>query len=368
MRFHTRIPALFALVTALGCSGATPAFDDGIDSGPRRDSGNGGGDTSSTDDTGGGGGTDTGGSKVDSGGGGGDTAVDAPKTTGAIKTVFLLMMENHSWADIKGSSSTKYINDFLLPVASHAEQYFTPPGNHPSEPNYIWLEAGDNLAITDDNGPDKNHRNTTAHLVTQLEGVGVTWKAYVEDIDGTSCPLADNGLYAAKHVPMLFFDDVTNGNDAASKHCIDHVRPFGELATDLSAGKVARFNFITPNLCDDMHGQAFGTTCNTIFSDLPQKGDDFLKATVPGILDSAAYKDGGALFILWDEGSGTFGASDGPIGLIVLSPLAKGGGYASSVKYDHSSTLRTMQTIFGVPFLRGAEKATDLADLFKTFP
>jgi hypothetical protein len=55
--------------------------------------------------------------------------------------------------------------------------------------------------------------------------------------------------------------------------------------------------------------------------------------------------------------------------MIVLSPLAKGGGYSNSITYDHSSTLRTMEEIFGVqPFLGGAATATDLSDLFRTFP
>ena len=36
--------------------------------------------------------------------------------------------------------------------------------------------------------------------------------------------------------------------------------------------------------------------------------------------------------------------------------------------YDHGSLLRTIETIFGVPPLRGAQTATDLGDLFTSFP
>src|SRR5256885_15699773 len=60
---------------------------------------------------------------------------------------------------------------------------------------------------------------------------------------------------------------------------------------------------------------------------------------------------------------------DGPIGMIVLSPDAKGGGYSNTIHYTHSSTLRTLEEIFGVtPLLGDAAHATDLSDLFKTFP
>jgi len=41
----------------------------------------------------------------------------------------------------------------------------------------------------------------------------------------------------------------------------------------------------------------------------------------------------------------------------------------SYIHYTHSSTLRTVQEIFGVtPMLRDAANATDLRDLFVSFP
>jgi hypothetical protein len=55
--------------------------------------------------------------------------------------------------------------------------------------------------------------------------------------------------------------------------------------------------------------------------------------------------------------------------MIVLSPDARGGGYANTLHYTHSSTLRTLEEIFGVsPYLGDAANATDLRDLFRTFP
>src|SRR5579884_1575180 len=54
-----------------------------------------------------------------------------------IKTVFLIVMENHNWSDIAGSSHAPYINGTLLKQATYATQYYNPPGNHPSLPNYI---------------------------------------------------------------------------------------------------------------------------------------------------------------------------------------------------------------------------------------
>jgi phospholipase C len=284
-----------------------------------------------------------------------------PAATGhAIKTVFVILMENHNWSSIKGSRSAPYINTTLLPLASHAEQYYNPPGIHPSLPNYLWLEAGANFGIRDDKQPSANHQRTPNHLVTLLNAAGISWKSYQEDIDGSRCPITGTRLYAPKHNPMVYFDDVTGANRATSAFCIAHIRPYTELATDLRQNRVARYNFITPNLCDDMHNARGCVTSDSI-----KNGDTWLANEVPRILDSQAYKRGGAIFITWDEGEG----SDGPIGMIVLSPHAKGKGYTNTLRYTHSATLRTLQEIFGVtPLLGDAAKAPDLADLFQVFP
>ncbi len=281
-----------------------------------------------------------------------------PMTNHAIKTVFLIMMENHNWSEIKGNASAPYMNNTLLPMASYAQQYYNPPNNHPSLPNYLWLEAGTNFGIADDNGPYIDHQNTTQHLVTLLNNAHISWKAYEEGIGGLTCPLTNSGVYATKHNPMIYFNDVTNDNNTHSAYCIAHERPFTQLASDLAHHTEGRYNFITPNLCDDMHD-----SCSPSFNAVEQ-GDSWLSQQIPMIMNSTAYKDGGVIFITWDEAA----SGDGPIGMIVLSPAAKGHGYSNTIHYTHSSTLRTVEEIFGVtPLLDDAAKASDLSDLFRTF-
>ncbi len=222
----------------------------------------------------------------------------------------------------------------------------------------MWLEAGTNFGIYNDADPYINHQSATQHLVTLLNNAHISWKSYQESISGTRCPLTGNGLYAPKHDPMVFFNDVTNTNNLNASYCIAHIRPYTELATDLQRNSHARYNFITPNLCDDMHD-----TCAPL-NDSVKQGDSWLAQNIPMILNSQAYKNGGIVFITWDEGEG----GDGPIGMIVLSNDAKGGGYSNTIQYTHSSTLRTLEEIFGVtPLLGDAANATDLRDLFKTF-
>ncbi|HWG19684.1 MAG TPA: alkaline phosphatase family protein [Terracidiphilus sp.] len=288
-----------------------------------------------------------------------------------IKTVWVIVMENHNWTgdgslDIANNPDAPYINYTLIPMASYARDYNNPPGVHPSLPNYIWLEAGASLGTKGYDGtPYQFPQSTTNHLTTLLEKAGISWRAYEENITGTTCPLTSEGsldpngnrLYQPRHDPFVYFEDQTNNLSSSSSKCISHIRPFSQLDTDLANNTVARYNFITPNLCDDMHDSCDG---NAI-----AHGDTWLKDHLPAILNSTAYRTGGAIFITWDEAA----KGDGPVPMIVLSPFGKGNHYSNSTYYTHSSTLRTMQEIFGVyPYIRYAADAHDLSDLFLVFP
>lgn len=301
-----------------------------------------------------------------------------------VKTVFILLMENHNWTgnnsgaafgdpDLKGSSEAPYINS-LIPLRARAEQYFNPPGNHPSNPNYLWLEAGTNFGKLNDNLPKQKNITSTKHLVTLLENASpaITWKAYVEpepgNSDFTDCPLNFNEV-DVNHLPFDYFSNTTNGFKSTSAHCIAHVKPYDQLQGDLNSGVsctkegqtncVAQYNFITPNTCDQGHE----SSCQ---KDDTKIGDTWLKNNVPDILNSTIYQTEGALFIVWDEAEDSGSFSDGPIGMFVLSPFAKTN-YSNTIHYDHSSMLKTVQEIFGVTPLLGAaaNKSTkDLSDFF----
>ena len=127
---------------------------------------------------------------------------------------------------------------------------------------------------------------------------------------------------------------------------------------------MSRYNSIVPNLCNDMHN---GDDARCASSNRITTGDLWLAAEIPKLMQSPAYADNGAILITWDES--TLPPAQVPIGMFVISPLAKGGGYVSTNRYTHASTLRTMQEIFGVrPFLAAAATATSLGDLFRDDP
>ncbi|HTP27752.1 MAG TPA: alkaline phosphatase family protein [Anaeromyxobacteraceae bacterium] len=285
-------------------------------------------------------------------------ALAADAATHHLKTIFVILMENRDWSSIKGSPSAPYINGTLLPKFAHAENYRN-GGLHPSLGNYILLEAGDKLGITFDASPADVHLDVPCHLATYLEAIGISWKAYEEGIGATTCPVADALRYVVRHDPFVYFHDIAgNPPNTASPRCIAHVRPYTEFSRDLQTGGLARYNFITPDLCDSGHDSC------TPYRDQTRQSDAWLERELPNIMGSQAYRDGGVIFITWDEAA----AGDHPIGLIAVSPFAKPG-YAAPLPYSHASTLRTIEEVLGLtPLLRGAATAANLSDLFTNYP
>ncbi len=283
-------------------------------------------------------------------------------------TVFLIVLENKNWVGtggISGSPEAPYINHTLVPMAAVANNYFNPPGNHPSLPNYFWMEAGTNFGIHADGLPGQYHQSTHAHLTELLHNAGIPWRAYAESISGTICPLWPEGprdssggqLYQPHHLPQIYFDDMTNRRNARSSYCIQHVRPLTQLGRDLKSNAIGRYNFITPSMCHDGHDGCGGNEIGHI--------DSWLRDFLPQILDSAQYKAGHVIvFIATDEARN----GDGPIPFLALGHGVKRG-YKNEIRYTHSSLLRTLEEILGVrPLLGHAAGATDLRDLFSAYP
>src|SRR5207245_1836693 len=129
-----------------------------------------------------------------------------------VKTVFVIMLENHDWSQILDSTNCPYIKNTLVPMASFCTQYYNPPGLHPSLPNYLSLESGTNFGITSDCSPgDFTPITTPNHLVTLLKNAGISWRAYEEGIPGNTCPTTgiSSTEYVPRHDPFVFFTDVT---------------------------------------------------------------------------------------------------------------------------------------------------------------
>jgi hypothetical protein len=371
-----------------------------------------------------------------------------------IKHVFVIALENHNWTQptiVQGAiepifqnpnapfinslvngTGLVYVDGHLVNVSKHvayATAYHnvlaTPSGNnlsiHPSEPNYLWAEAGTNSGVLNDNDPFVVPGGTeqpagTQHLSGLLQAAGRTWKSYQEDIDlqtnstgqlinlplpadEWTVPLSSiSGIfgpsvylnayndslqynYAVKHNPMPFFLDTSGGDNTTNTNPLSHkYAPLQQLAFDLANDSVADYNWITPDQYNEMHSGLTGGFAGLTGDAANIKlGDNAVSRLVPLIMASKAYKDGGVIILWWDETESVSGENQNDfthtLGEVIISRLAhpnvNGLPYASSVNFTHSSDLRTMQEIFHVkatggssPFLGDAVNANDLSDLF----
>jgi hypothetical protein len=280
-----------------------------------------------------------------------------------IQHVFVIVMENHDGSQIYGNTTdAPYINNTLIPSYARATNFNDELPSLASEPHYLWMEAGtnafsDHTFTTDNNPSSTNSTSSTAHLVTQIKNAtsGVTWMSYQEGLNSTTgaCPIAASGFYAPKHDPFIFFKDVSgNPPSKTNAYCVAHHKPYSSFATDLAANNMASYVFITPNLCNDMHGATGCPNSNSIRS-----GDDWLKAQLPRIINYAT-THAGTIFITWDEGNATT-----KMPFLVVGPGVKAN-YAGAVSYTHSSLVKSVERILGLPILSTVSGSNDFTDLF----
>ncbi len=284
-----------------------------------------------------------------------------------FSNVYVIMMENTSLSTLQAGITAGKAPNLKAWASAYATASDYHGVAHPSLPNYIALTSGDTQGIGCDCGamPGKGActalldlclpcscDNAAKHIGDQLEAASKTWMDFGEDM-GTPCNLTDGGNYAVRHNPFLYYDDVQTPPSRCTSHVVD--------LKSFDPGSPAAFNFIAPNLIDDMHNPDPPDATN-----IPS-GDAWLGSHVNAILQSSAYKQGGLLVIVWDEddGSGGIGGlTDDPVGIWVMSPFAKSGGYVSAVHADHHSLLATFEDGLGVARLGKAAGATALVDFF----
>ncbi len=262
-------------------------------------------------------------------------------TVPAFSHVYLIVMENKEYSDIVGKSSAPFIND-LIGRYGLATNYTAVA--HPSQPNYIALFSGSTQGIKD----DLSRTVDGANLADQLEAAGKTWRIYQQNYpsDCFTGSSADGGLdgkgeYVRKHNPAISFVNIAS----ASERC-GNIMDFGQF--DPAASDYA---MIVPNICNDMH-------------DCPVSvGDAFLKDFVTKIVNSDAWKNGGVLFVTWDEGSTNQGGG-GRVATLVISNRVQPG-FQSSTPHNHYSLLRTIQDAWALGCLAESCSASNMGEFFK---
>jgi hypothetical protein len=185
---------------------------------------------------------------------------------------------------------------------------------HPSAPNYISMVSAEVNQCGSDNW--NNYTNST--LMDHFRAAGLTWAAYAESLPSNACTspgTATAGLFATRHVPALFFANVTSSTSS----CRSHMLSSNMFNSSVANGTLQNFSFYTPNLCDDGHN---GCGRNTTDGQMTKQADTWLRNWLSPILNhTGKYRSPAeqaliahtAFIVTWDEGTGSnsgFGSSN----------------------------------------------------------
>jgi hypothetical protein len=265
----------------------------------------------------------------------------------AFDHVFVILMENHTYASVIGNTTdAPYINS-LASRYGVATNYLAV--SHPSLPNYLALTGGDTFGITSD--CTSCFVNAPNIAVDRIEPSGRTWKSYMESMP-SACFGGDSSPYFQKHDPLYYFNDIrTNATEC------NRIVPYSSLSSDLqSTSTTPSYAFISPNQCNDMHD-----SCAPLNNPIRQ-GDQWLQAQLPNIVNAPAFSAQRSLvLVVWDEDDSS---GNNQVAALVI---AKGvpAGFRSSIAYSHYSILKTIEQSWGLSSLTSNDaNANAMSDFF----
>ena len=224
--------------------------------------------------------------------------------------VFLIVEENNGFHDVIGNPAAPNLTYLAKTFGVETDYFGVSPDA--SEPNYVGLLGGSTFNVTSDDAYWKNAVNAPS-LISQLDGVGVGWKAYLQSLpypgyQGICYPEKCNGapdsdpLYVSKHDGIQNFTTSLNNADWTRQV------PITSLAGDLASGDVPRFSYIVPDECHDMHGDPpycldSGNIGDPQNQHLVAVGDAYLGQLVSEITHASFWAKGNnAIATTYDEG------------------------------------------------------------------
>jgi phosphatidylinositol-3-phosphatase len=266
------------------------------------------------------------------------------QTSSSLDYVVTILMENHplntSYPNgIIGNPNLPYINS-LARNYSLANYYFAVTSG--SLPDYIALTDANITSVNPTcSNPGPGCTTNALNIVDRVEGSGRTWKAYMEDYSGGCNGTGTSNYYVAIHNPFVFYADITNNITRCARIVSANPGhqglPDNQLLSDLNSTTTAsNYMWLTPDNCDNMHGECSITT-----------GDNYLSQLIPEILNSTVFKtQRAALFLVFDEPT-SCPYNQCPVPAIWAGPFVKIG-YSSNTHYTHYSLLATLENVWNL--------------------
>jgi hypothetical protein len=240
--------------------------------------------------------------------------------------IVVVVMENHSYGEIIGSSAAPYINSLASTGATFTASIAI---THPSEPNYLALYSGSTQGLTNDSCP---HAYTSANLGSELFAKQLTFKGYSESMPSNGYTGCTSGSYARKHNPWVNFASVPATSNLT----------FSSFPTDYTT--LPTVSFVVPNLKDDMHDGSVAM------------GDAWLQQHLDGYAQWAKTHNS-LLVVTWDEDDHS---ANNHIPTIFVGGPVKTGSYPEPI--NHYNVLRTIEDAYVLPYAGASATATPITD------
>jgi phospholipase C len=188
-------------------------------------------------------------------------------------------------------------------------------------------------------------------LGDELDAAGRSWRFYTSEYT-----IPYEGFWSAYQAVRHIFYGPDWKNDV--------ITPQSQFLTDVGAGKLANFTWITPRCADSDHpacGSGLGPSW---------------VASIVNAIGESKFWDSTVIFVQWDDWGGFYDHVPPPyqdydglgfrVGLIVIAAYAKKD-YVSHVRYETASVLRYAEDLFGLARLsaadaRAASPAVDCLD------
>jgi phospholipase C len=281
-----------------------------------------------------------------------------------IKHVVLVMMENRTYGQVVGSGDAPY-ETYLAGECGNAAAAFA--ATHWSAADYLAISAGE-YPLQSPHGCAfvRTCADGSDNLYNQLSSAGLTWRGYMESMS-SPCDRTSEGGYKIGHDPVIFYTDIpaaTCRDDDVG--VADLSARSGAFWDNLRDGTLPSFSWVTPNATDD--GEGPGNS-----AEKERAADSWLQGFLGTVQDSNSYQAGDVLVLVtYDEGDG----QDSEVGedcadesmdmpvvdnvsahqeschvpLFVVYPYTPTDDVDGTF-FDHYSITKTVEDIFGLPYL-----------------
>jgi hypothetical protein len=261
--------------------------------------------------------------------------------------VVVVIEENHSLAQVIGSSSAPYINSLAANGSSFTNMFAI---THPSQPNYLHFFSGASQGVTGDGVPSTFPFGAgSSNLGGALLNARKTFTGYSESMpyegfnDATFTTVANQNQYVRKHNPWVNWqsDSPTGFQLPQSTN-----QPFTSFPTDFST--LPNLSIVVPNEQNDMHDGSVA------------QGDAWLQTNL-GAYATWAKANNSLLIVTFDEDES---ASRNRIPTVFYGANVQTG--QNTATWTLHNLLRTIEDTYGTTHSGAAAKVRPIIGSFTT--